>query len=196
MSLTHIIFLCVCVCILATIILNELNWTEALEDVFRKNKEDDPSLLWQVFGSATGLARYYPGERPSSQRGFSICSPLTKNAPKWPFPQAGHRFLQTHADDLCFWTLCCCWPTLSQHCLVTVGWDRGHTVMNESFYENIWTPAMTVVSPIMFEKLQSIFITRTISYERFPLSCNPFRGVLKPNCQSLLSNTELNSWGT
>uniref|UniRef100_A0A3Q2Q9Q3 Calcium channel, voltage-dependent, alpha 2/delta subunit 1a n=1 Tax=Fundulus heteroclitus TaxID=8078 RepID=A0A3Q2Q9Q3_FUNHE len=44
----------------STIILNELNWTDALEDVFRKNKEDDPSLLWQVFGSATGLARYYP----------------------------------------------------------------------------------------------------------------------------------------
>ncbi|XP_056877918.1 voltage-dependent calcium channel subunit alpha-2/delta-1a isoform X1 [Takifugu flavidus] len=44
----------------STIILNELNWTEALEEVFRKNKEDDPSLLWQVFGSATGLARYYP----------------------------------------------------------------------------------------------------------------------------------------
>lgn len=42
--------------------LNELNWTEALEDVFRKNREDDPTLLWQVFGSATGLARYYPGE--------------------------------------------------------------------------------------------------------------------------------------
>lgn len=41
--------------------LNELNWTEALEDVFRKNREDDPTLLWQVFGSATGLARYYPG---------------------------------------------------------------------------------------------------------------------------------------
>lgn len=47
----------------ATIILNELNWTKALEDVFRKNKEEDPSLLWQVFGSATGLARYYPGEQ-------------------------------------------------------------------------------------------------------------------------------------
>lgn len=45
----------------ATIILNELNWTKDLEDVFRKNKEEDPSLLWQVFGSATGLARYYPG---------------------------------------------------------------------------------------------------------------------------------------
>ncbi|XP_041833272.1 voltage-dependent calcium channel subunit alpha-2/delta-1a isoform X2 [Melanotaenia boesemani] len=44
----------------STIILNELNWTAALEDVFRKNKEEDPSLLWQVFGSATGMARYYP----------------------------------------------------------------------------------------------------------------------------------------
>ncbi|XP_026182978.1 voltage-dependent calcium channel subunit alpha-2/delta-1a isoform X4 [Mastacembelus armatus] len=47
-------------CCCATIILNELNWTAALEEVFRKNKEEDPSLLWQVFGSATGLARYYP----------------------------------------------------------------------------------------------------------------------------------------
>uniref|UniRef100_A0A8C6P352 Calcium voltage-gated channel auxiliary subunit alpha2delta 1 n=1 Tax=Nothobranchius furzeri TaxID=105023 RepID=A0A8C6P352_NOTFU len=45
---------------LAAIVLNELNWTEALEDVFKRNREDDPTLLWQVFGSATGLARYYP----------------------------------------------------------------------------------------------------------------------------------------
>uniref|UniRef100_A0A671YD96 Calcium voltage-gated channel auxiliary subunit alpha2delta 1 n=1 Tax=Sparus aurata TaxID=8175 RepID=A0A671YD96_SPAAU len=44
----------------STIVLNELNWTEALEEVFKKNREDDPTLLWQVFGSATGLARYYP----------------------------------------------------------------------------------------------------------------------------------------
>ncbi|XP_016388150.1 voltage-dependent calcium channel subunit alpha-2/delta-1-like [Sinocyclocheilus rhinocerous] len=44
----------------STIVLNELNWTEALEDVFKKNREEDPTLLWQVFGSATGLARYYP----------------------------------------------------------------------------------------------------------------------------------------
>ncbi|CAG13025.1 unnamed protein product, partial [Tetraodon nigroviridis] len=44
----------------ATIVLNELNWTEALEEVFKKNREEDPTLLWQVFGSATGLARYYP----------------------------------------------------------------------------------------------------------------------------------------
>uniref|UniRef100_A0A674C0M9 Calcium voltage-gated channel auxiliary subunit alpha2delta 1 n=1 Tax=Salmo trutta TaxID=8032 RepID=A0A674C0M9_SALTR len=39
---------------------HRLNWTEALEGVFKKNREDDPTLLWQVFGSATGLARYYP----------------------------------------------------------------------------------------------------------------------------------------
>ncbi|XP_030631687.1 voltage-dependent calcium channel subunit alpha-2/delta-1a [Chanos chanos] len=44
----------------STIVLNELNWTAALDEVFKANKEEDPSLLWQVFGSATGLARYYP----------------------------------------------------------------------------------------------------------------------------------------
>ncbi|XP_054845021.1 voltage-dependent calcium channel subunit alpha-2/delta-1 isoform X1 [Eublepharis macularius] len=44
----------------STIVLNELNWTGALDDVFRKNREEDQTLLWQVFGSATGLARYYP----------------------------------------------------------------------------------------------------------------------------------------
>lgn len=57
--------MCVCdVCFFpATIVLNELNWTEALEEVFKKNREEDPTLLWQVFGSATGLARYYPGTR-------------------------------------------------------------------------------------------------------------------------------------
>lgn len=45
----------------ATIILNELNWTEALENVFMENRRQDPTLLWQVFGSATGVTRYYPG---------------------------------------------------------------------------------------------------------------------------------------
>uniref|UniRef100_A0A8C5GXR5 Voltage-dependent calcium channel subunit alpha-2/delta-1-like n=1 Tax=Gouania willdenowi TaxID=441366 RepID=A0A8C5GXR5_GOUWI len=44
----------------SNIVLNELSWTEDLEEVFKKNREDDPTLLWQVFGSATGLARYYP----------------------------------------------------------------------------------------------------------------------------------------
>lgn len=41
-------------------ILNELNWTQALEPVFITNSQDDPSLRWQVFGSATGVTRYYP----------------------------------------------------------------------------------------------------------------------------------------
>lgn len=62
----------VCVCCTATIVLNELNWTEALEDVFKKNREEDPTLLWQVFGSATGLARYYPGIL------YSVCVEIDK----------------------------------------------------------------------------------------------------------------------
>ncbi|KAM3926281.1 voltage-dependent calcium channel subunit alpha-2/delta-1 isoform 1-T1 [Leptodactylus fuscus] len=44
----------------STIVLNELNWTAALDEVFKKNHNEDKTLLWQVFGSATGLARYYP----------------------------------------------------------------------------------------------------------------------------------------
>ncbi|XP_069763969.1 voltage-dependent calcium channel subunit alpha-2/delta-1 isoform X4 [Narcine bancroftii] len=44
----------------STIVLNELNWTGALDPVFKHNKQEDPTLMWQVFGSATGLARYYP----------------------------------------------------------------------------------------------------------------------------------------
>uniref|UniRef100_A0A671YIM9 Calcium voltage-gated channel auxiliary subunit alpha2delta 2 n=1 Tax=Sparus aurata TaxID=8175 RepID=A0A671YIM9_SPAAU len=42
------------------VILNELNWTQALEKVFMENSQEDPSLLWQAFGSATGVTRYYP----------------------------------------------------------------------------------------------------------------------------------------
>ncbi|GAA6104883.1 voltage-dependent calcium channel subunit alpha-2/delta-2a isoform X1 [Tachysurus ichikawai] len=44
----------------APTILNELNWTQALERVFIDNSREDPSLRWQVFGSATGVTRYYP----------------------------------------------------------------------------------------------------------------------------------------
>lgn len=58
-------------CLAATIVLNELNWTDALMDTFIKNREDDPTLLWQVFGSATGLARYYPGISHLDMLGFS-----------------------------------------------------------------------------------------------------------------------------
>ncbi|CAH7482276.1 Cacna2d1 [Phodopus roborovskii] len=49
-------------CKTSTIVLNELNWTSALDEVFKRNRDEDPTLLWQVFGSATGLARYYPGK--------------------------------------------------------------------------------------------------------------------------------------
>lgn len=45
----------------APVILNELNCTQALEKVFMENSQEDPSLLWQAFGSATGVTRYYPG---------------------------------------------------------------------------------------------------------------------------------------
>uniref|UniRef100_A0A4W3GFC5 Calcium voltage-gated channel auxiliary subunit alpha2delta 2 n=1 Tax=Callorhinchus milii TaxID=7868 RepID=A0A4W3GFC5_CALMI len=58
----------------STVILNELNWTAALEDVFKRNRDEDPSLLWQVFGSATGVTRYYPATpwRPPNKIDLNI----------------------------------------------------------------------------------------------------------------------------
>lgn len=52
---------CLILLLSAPVILNELNWTQALEKVFMENSREDPSLLWQAFGSATGVTRYYPG---------------------------------------------------------------------------------------------------------------------------------------
>ncbi|KAL0978716.1 hypothetical protein UPYG_G00174260 [Umbra pygmaea] len=48
------------------VILNELNWTQSLEKVFMDNRREDSSLRWQVFGSATGVTRYYPAAPWSS----------------------------------------------------------------------------------------------------------------------------------
>lgn len=68
------ISVCVCVCApTAPVILNELNWTQALERVFIENRREDSSLRWQVFGSATGVTRYYPGRRRSQQ--FFLLTP-------------------------------------------------------------------------------------------------------------------------
>ncbi|XP_066553639.1 voltage-dependent calcium channel subunit alpha-2/delta-2a [Amia ocellicauda] len=56
----------------STVILNELNWTQALEKVFIENRNEDPSLLWQVFGSATGVTRYYPATPWRAPNGIDL----------------------------------------------------------------------------------------------------------------------------
>lgn len=84
----------------ATIVLNELNWTEALEEVFKKNREEDPTLLWQVFGSATGLARYYPGTGTRKSR---LCFISKKHSDGFIYV-------------LCVW---CVLPSLLNQCCVS-----------------------------------------------------------------------------
>lgn len=39
------------------------NWTHHLDEVFKKNLEDDPLLKWQYFCSSTGFFKFYPGSR-------------------------------------------------------------------------------------------------------------------------------------
>lgn len=38
-----------------------IEWSEALDDVFKQNYNSDPALSWQYFGSSTGIMRHYPG---------------------------------------------------------------------------------------------------------------------------------------
>ncbi|KAL5014757.1 hypothetical protein ScPMuIL_009027 [Solemya velum] len=41
-------------------ILNGLQWTSALDDIFYKNWQADENILWQYFGSQTGFMRTFP----------------------------------------------------------------------------------------------------------------------------------------
>ncbi|XP_048589299.1 voltage-dependent calcium channel subunit alpha-2/delta-3 isoform X2 [Nematostella vectensis] len=43
------------------VILNSAKWTEGLDKYFRENMEKEPSLLWQLAGTSTGVYRAYPG---------------------------------------------------------------------------------------------------------------------------------------
>lgn len=42
-------------------ILNSLAWTADMDQVWKENKDGDPGLLWQYFGSQSGVLRFYPG---------------------------------------------------------------------------------------------------------------------------------------
>ncbi|XP_022109124.1 voltage-dependent calcium channel subunit alpha-2/delta-1-like isoform X3 [Acanthaster planci] len=44
-------------------ILNGINATNSIDEVFRENYQKDPQLLWQYFGSADGFYRSYPAAK-------------------------------------------------------------------------------------------------------------------------------------
>jgi voltage-dependent calcium channel alpha-2/delta-3 len=44
----------------ASTVIKAIKWSEALDRTFINNYEQDPSLSWQYFGSATGFMRQYP----------------------------------------------------------------------------------------------------------------------------------------
>lgn len=48
-------------------ILNTIAWTNELDPVFKDNDKDNPSLLWQYFGSSDGVYRVYPGFKWSKE---------------------------------------------------------------------------------------------------------------------------------
>lgn len=40
-----------------------IEWSEALDEVFKQNYNSDPALSWQYFGSTSGIMRHYPAMR-------------------------------------------------------------------------------------------------------------------------------------
>ena len=41
-------------------VINSIDWSRKLDEIFKDNYERDPSLSWQYFGSSTGFLRQYP----------------------------------------------------------------------------------------------------------------------------------------
>ncbi|KAK1900791.1 Voltage-dependent calcium channel subunit alpha-2/delta-2, partial [Dissostichus eleginoides] len=87
-------------------ILNELNWTQALEKVFIENRRDDSSLRWQVFGSATGVTRYYPATPWRPPKRIDLYDvrrrPCYDSAPVVRYqPQEREQTERPQADMLC-----------------------------------------------------------------------------------------------
>lgn len=44
-------------------VLNDVAWSNQLDDIFKSNLETNANLLWQFYGSETGMHRLYPGTR-------------------------------------------------------------------------------------------------------------------------------------
>lgn len=45
---------------LSPAVIEAIDWSEALDGIFRQNYKSDPALSWQYFGSMTGMLRQYP----------------------------------------------------------------------------------------------------------------------------------------
>lgn len=58
----------------ASPVIRAIKWSEALDRTFINNYEQDPSLSWQYFGSATGFMRQYPAINWYVARSKPICS--------------------------------------------------------------------------------------------------------------------------
>ena len=48
------------VLISAQAVSQALGWSSKLEEVFKENYKQDPTLYWQYFASSTGFLRYFP----------------------------------------------------------------------------------------------------------------------------------------
>ena len=56
--------------------LNEINWSKQLEEVFKDNRKSYPEIYWQSFGSQKGMLRIYPLARLVSEYKNNLYIPI------------------------------------------------------------------------------------------------------------------------
>lgn len=48
---------------LAPEVIQAIEWSEKLDEIFKNNYKEDPTLSWQFFGSSYGFMRQYPSSK-------------------------------------------------------------------------------------------------------------------------------------
>ena len=51
-------------------VINAIDWSSRLTDIFMHNYQRDPSMSWQYFGSSTGFLRQYPAAKWPVNKGM------------------------------------------------------------------------------------------------------------------------------
>ena len=98
-------------------ILNGLKWTQALETKWAQNHQENPDLLWQFFGSQTGIMRNYPGtygNLTSCQTSYIRHAPNPKT--QMFLISSCSRLCPIHWSQVLSWEWRCSWSSTDRRC--------------------------------------------------------------------------------
>ena len=85
-------------------VLNGVAWSEKLDEHFQANFEEDPTLTWQYFGSASGFFRNYPGEK-KQLFSYWVLSGQLRPIPSETFDKSLHMVSEIFNEEICFFLI-------------------------------------------------------------------------------------------